>query len=174
MHTPYKRGCVETRRGARGGEKPARASAGIACPSTTAHCQSALSVCHFCQCLHIFTTHGWTCGQYIELFCMLFNSFFMMSSSMYSPKLFFSHIHTTYYLWTSSMSLWPFIVHCCIARPCVNMTHFIHFLLVRQVSYSPFADVIKNTAISILKWASPCETSLGHYFPKYVSLTWRA
>ena len=93
MYTPYKWGCVETRRGSRGGEKPARASAGIACPPTTSHCQPALSVCHFCQCLHIFTTHGWTCGQYIELFCMLFN-FFMMSSSMYSPKLIFSHTHT--------------------------------------------------------------------------------
>lgn len=46
VHTIQARACGDQKRCKRG-EKPARASAGIACPPTTAHCPRALGVYHF-------------------------------------------------------------------------------------------------------------------------------
>ena len=154
-----------------------KTSKGISRNSLPSH-NSSLPTCT--QCLSFLSMSSYFYYTWMDLWTIYrtvlhaFQLFYDVFFHVLSQVDFFTHTHTTYYFWTSSMSLWPLIVHCCIARPCVNMTHFIHFLLVHQVSYSPFAAVIKNTAISILKWASPCETSLGHCFPKYVSLTWRA
>lgn len=174
VYTIQVRACGDQKR-CKGGEKPARASAGIACPPTTAHCPRALGVYHFLSMSSYFYYTWmdlWTIYRTVLRAFQLF--FYDVFLHVLSQGVFF-HTHTQPIICElhphhSGHSLGTAARH---ALVWTWHKSFI-FFLVSQVSYSPFASIIKNTAMSILMGASPCETSLGHCFPKYVSLTWTA
>ena len=76
------------------GEKPARASAGIACPPTTAHCHLALGVCHFLSVSSYFYytwTDLWTIYRTVlRAFQLFFYDVFLHVLS----QVVFSHTHS--------------------------------------------------------------------------------
>lgn len=138
---------METRRGAGEMRKQGLKQKGPTLYKT-GHCQPELTDCHSRECLHTFTT-------YIELSWIFFNLIYVVSYSIYFPKLFFPPHNLTFVklIHVNTCHSRSLIVHCCAAFLCVNIPHLIHFPPEGHIAYPPFSAIINNTDISIRTWA---------------------